>query len=245
MLKHRKWIALIALVALVLMSLNTAVLAAAVGKININTASAEELAQLDRIVADHPDLATWTDVGDSWEKTDDPANGWDMMVLKLTRSAVPGPKPALFLSCAIHAREYTTAELCTRFAEELVAGYGSDADATWILDHHEVHLLLVTNPDGRKQAETGLSWRNRIGQTLGVEPGVEPSAPQLVEGRERTVGKRLRSEAVINGRTLKEGHMKFARPGLKNLKQKFGETDDQRFPAEWSSPAELPEAYRP
>ena len=49
MLKHSKWIALIALVALVLISLNTAVLAAAVGKININTASAEELAQLDRI----------------------------------------------------------------------------------------------------------------------------------------------------------------------------------------------------
>ena len=46
-----------------------------------------------------------------------------------------------------------------RFAEQLVDGYGIDADATWLLDHHEVHLLLQTNPDGRKQAETGLSWR--------------------------------------------------------------------------------------
>ena len=48
---------------------------------------------------------------------------------------------------------------------------------------------------------------------------------------ERTVGHRLRSEAVINGRTLKEGHPKFARPGLKKLKEKLGEKPDQKFPA--------------
>ena len=40
-----------------------------------------------------------------------------------------------------------------------MAGYGTDADATWLLDHHEVHLLLHVNPDGRKQAEGGLLWR--------------------------------------------------------------------------------------
>jgi len=51
---------------------------------------------------------------------------------------------------------------------------------------------------------------------------------------ERTVGHRLRSEAVINGRTLKEGHMEYARPGLKKLKEKFGEKPDQAFPAEWN-----------
>ena len=78
-----------------------------------------------------------------------------MKVLKLTNSAVPGPKPKFFITAAIHAREYTTAELVTRFAESLVNGYGTDADATWILDNHEIHIMLHTNPDGRKQAETG------------------------------------------------------------------------------------------
>jgi len=111
------------------------------------------------IVAAHPDLATWFDVGDSWEKTESPTAGYDLMVLRLTNSAVPGPKPILFVNFAIHAREYTTAELGTRFAEYLVDNYGVDPDVTWILDFHEVHLLLQTNPDGRKQAETGLSWR--------------------------------------------------------------------------------------
>ncbi len=119
----------------------------------------ETYATAEAIVAAHPDLATWTDVGDSWEKTQDPESGWDILVLKLTQSVVPGPKPVFFANFALHAREYTTAELGTRFAEFLVDNYGVDADVTWLLDHHEVHLMLQANPDGRKQAETGLSWR--------------------------------------------------------------------------------------
>ncbi len=117
------------------------------------------------LAAAYPQLATWVDAGDSWEKaTPGGLPGFDMGVLVLTNSAVPGPKPKLFITAAIHAREYTTAELATRFAEMLVAGYGVDPDATWILDHHEVHLMLHTNPDGRKQAETGLSWRKNTNQ---------------------------------------------------------------------------------
>lgn len=65
---------------------------------------------------------------------------------------------------AIHAREYATAELVTRLAEYLVDNYGTDPDATWMLDHHEVHIMLQTNPDGRKKAETGLSWRKNTNQ---------------------------------------------------------------------------------
>jgi hydroxymethylglutaryl-CoA lyase len=62
---------------------------------------------------------------------------------------------------------------------------------------------------------------------------------------ERTVGKRLRSEAVINGRTLKQGHMEFARPGLKAFKDKLGETPGQRYPDDWSAEAVLPAHCRP
>jgi hydroxymethylglutaryl-CoA lyase len=50
---------------------------------------------------------------------------------------------------------------------------------------------------------------------------------------ERTMGHRLRSEAMINGRTLKEGHMHYARPGLKKLKEKLGETPGQLLPEGW------------
>lgn len=106
----------------------------------------------------HPNLATWIDVGDSWEKKQG-LGGYDIRVLKLTNNATGGTKPKLFINSAIHAREYTTAPLVLEFARWLVNGYGNNADATWILDHHEVHLMLQTNPDGRKKAEGGLSWR--------------------------------------------------------------------------------------
>jgi len=122
----------------------------------------ETFATAEDIVAAHPDLATWIDIGDSWAKTENPASGYDLWVLRLSNAAVPGPKPKLFVMSSVHAREYTPAELATRFAEYLVAQYGEDPDVTWILDYHEIHLLLQANPDGRKRAESGLSWRKNV-----------------------------------------------------------------------------------
>ena len=58
----------------------------------------------------------------------------------------------------------------------------------------------------------------------------------LVLGRqlEKTIGRRLRSEAIINGRTRKDGHMEFARPDLAGAKKKLGEAPEQKFPADWA-----------
>ena len=50
---------------------------------------------------------------------------------------------------------------------------------------------------------------------------------------EKTIGRRLRSEAIINGRTLKEGHMEYARPGLAERKKSLGEKPDQLLPEGW------------
>ena len=81
---------------------------------------------------------------------------------------------------------------------------------------------------------------------MGIEHGYDVDRV-LWLGRqmERTVGKRLRSEAAINGRTLKEGHPKFARPGLKKLKEKLKEKPGQNWPEEWDAKPVLPEQYRP
>ncbi len=121
---------------------------------------AETYAALAALAAAHPGLAEWVDIGDSWEKVTgggDP--GHDLNVLVITNEAVPGPKPAFFLMAAIHAREYTTAELATRYAEYLVTNYGLDPDVTWLLDNFEVHILPQANPDGRLIAETGVYQR--------------------------------------------------------------------------------------
>jgi len=65
---------------------------------------------------------------------------------------------------SIHAREYTPAETALRFAEFLVNNYNSDPDVTWILDYHEIHIMFQANPDGRKEAESGLSWRKNTNE---------------------------------------------------------------------------------
>ena len=143
----------------------------------------ETYSDLAALASAHPDLATWTDVGDSWEKaTSGGANGYDLYALTLTNKNIPGPKPKFFMIAAIHAREYTTAELATRFAEKLVNDYGSDADITWLLDHFEFHLIPQANPDGRKHAEAGEMWRKNTDDddgcnfnnvTWGYYPGVD------------------------------------------------------------------------
>jgi murein tripeptide amidase MpaA len=120
----------------------------------------ETYSSLSGIATSKPGLATWIDIGDSWEKVIPGGKaGYDLFALKLTNSAVPGPKPKFYLMAAIHAREYTTAELATRFAEELAAKYNVDPDVTWMLDHLEVHIVAQANPDGRKIAEGGALWR--------------------------------------------------------------------------------------
>jgi hydroxymethylglutaryl-CoA lyase len=76
---------------------------------------------------------------------------------------------------------------------------------------------------------------------MGIEHGYDVDRV-LWLGRqmEKTIGHRLRSEAAINGRTLKEGHMHYARPGLAKRKEKLEETPDQNFPSHWGPEAKLP-----
>jgi hydroxymethylglutaryl-CoA lyase len=75
---------------------------------------------------------------------------------------------------------------------------------------------------------------------MGIEHGYDVDRILwLGKQLERTIGRRLRSEAILNGRTLKEGHLKFARPGLAKLKAKFGEAPGQQLPKAWTQKAEF------
>jgi hydroxymethylglutaryl-CoA lyase len=73
---------------------------------------------------------------------------------------------------------------------------------------------------------------------MGIEHGYDVDRILwLGKMMEKTIGRRLRSEAVINGRTEREGHPEFARPGLKEKKEKRGESPSQKFPQDWSTQA--------
>jgi carboxypeptidase T len=121
---------------------------------------AESNARIQELATLYPNLVQVQDLGPSWEYVNTAgAGGERLLLMRLGNRSVPSPKPVMFAMTAIHAREYTTAELGLRFGEYLLENYGHDADATWILDTQEVQLLVQSNPDGRKQAQTGLSWR--------------------------------------------------------------------------------------
>jgi hypothetical protein len=133
---------------------------------------AETYAGLAQLAAEYPQLAQWNDIGDSWLKTTSGGSeGNDLHALVLTNRAFTAPKPRLFVMAAIHARELTTAEIATRFAELLVARYGKDPQATWLLDYNEIHIVPQANPDGRQRAEEAaaqpvnnpnLLWRKNV-----------------------------------------------------------------------------------
>jgi PKD repeat protein len=120
----------------------------------------ETYAAMQALAAAYPEMVTWIDIGNSWEKVQAGGQpGYDIYALRINNPAIPSPKPTFFLMAEIHAREYVTAETAARFAEYLLGNYGTDPDITWLLDYYTVYVVTMTNPDGRKKAEAGNLWR--------------------------------------------------------------------------------------
>ncbi len=130
----------------------------------------ETYAALQTLNSTYPDLVLLQDIGNSWDKaTPGGPGGYDIQLIRLTNenfSPVEG-KFIFFLMAEIHAREYVTAETATRLAEYLLGNYGIDPDITWLLDYGEIHIVPMTNPDGRKFAEAGNYWRKNTNTSNG------------------------------------------------------------------------------
>ena len=128
----------------------------------------ETYTTIDDLVSNHPGLASAEDIGPTWQRTQNAAQGYQMRALRITNLATVAnnpERPKMVAFGSIHAREYTPAELLTRMAEWLVNNYGTNAQATWLVDHVDFRFILEANPDGRKKAEgtgpiaNGISWR--------------------------------------------------------------------------------------
>lgn len=78
---------------------------------------------------------------------------------------------------------------------------------------------------------------------MGIETGIDIDRV-LAIGRkmEKTIGRRLRSESILNGRIPKEPREDFKRKGLKEKKAKRNEEPGQLFPSNWPETVELPAA---
>jgi murein tripeptide amidase MpaA len=95
----------------------------------------------------HPRLVTIESIGKSHE-------GRDIWVLTVT-NAVSGPgheKPAFWVDGNIHSTEVAASAATLHFLNELVAGYGTDADVTRALDTRAFYICPRINPDGAEWA---------------------------------------------------------------------------------------------
>lgn len=81
--------------------------------------------------------------------------GFPLKAMRVTNQAVPGPKPVFFMIAGLHSREITTPEIAMRLLDWLVESYGTDPDATWLVDHHEIWVVPTANPDGLWLVELG------------------------------------------------------------------------------------------
>ncbi|MEO7432166.1 MAG: M14 family zinc carboxypeptidase [Dokdonella sp.] len=130
----------------------------------------ETYSTMDALKADHPNIVTIDELGPTWKKSQNASAGYEMRALRITNLdtiASDPDRPKMVVFTSIHAREYAPAELGTRFAEWLVDNYGTDAEATWLVDHNDFRMVLQANPDGRKQAERGILWRKNVDEVSG------------------------------------------------------------------------------
>lgn len=129
----------------------------------------ETYAFLNQMAAAYPQLAQVFTYGQSWQKLQNPLTGYNLTGIKLANRNVPGigTKPRIVIQAGIHARELVPPEMATRFIQYLLTNYGKDGDATWLLDEHEIYIIPLVNPDGRKIAETGQMKRKNMNNLTG------------------------------------------------------------------------------
>jgi carboxypeptidase T len=117
-------------------------------------------------VAAHPSLAELIDYGDSWRKVSG-RGGYDLLALRLGAGSA-ADQPRLFVAGGVHGRELIGPEVALRFVDQLLEGYGRDADATMILDETQIYVVVVVNPDGRQLAQQGCSQRKNRDDSAGA-----------------------------------------------------------------------------
>jgi len=91
-------------------------------------------------ISSSSDLISKQTIGNSYE-------GRPMTVLKIGKAS-GSTKPAIFLDCGIHAREWISTAFCQWFVKEAVSTYGSDKQMTSLLNQMDVFVLPVFNVDG-------------------------------------------------------------------------------------------------
>ncbi|XP_062848103.1 carboxypeptidase B-like [Trichomycterus rosablanca] len=123
---------------------------------------------ISSITLANPALVSSTVIGKTYE-------GRSMYLLKIGKNTGI-TKPAIFMDCGIHAREWISPVYCQWFVKEAVSTYGTNAQMTKLLDTMDVFVLPVFNVDGYEYSwKTDRMWRKtrsvRTGtRCIGADP---------------------------------------------------------------------------
>jgi carboxypeptidase T len=113
-------------------------------------------AELDSLAAAHPNQLAVSSYGRS-------AQGRPLPLVKISDDVhTDKHKPEVLFSCAQHAREHLTVEMCLHIVRRLARGYGTDPAITQLVTSREIWVVPMVNPDGAEyDISTGLfaMWR--------------------------------------------------------------------------------------
>jgi carboxypeptidase T len=129
---------------------------------------AEIQSDLTVLEAAHPSIAKRYNLGTSWE-------GRFITALKISDNvAANESEPGTLIMGNHHAREWMTVEIPLYYAEYLLNNYGSDPQATWLVNNREIFIVPSVNPDGLQYSQfTYDMWRknrrNNGDGTYGVD----------------------------------------------------------------------------
>ena len=121
----------------------------------------DELAALE---AAHPTIASTDVIGVSIE-------GRGIYALKISDNvATSEPEPEVLLMAIHHAREPVSNETVLELARRLLGGYGSDPEMTFLVDHREIWIIPIVNPDGYVYVDdSDPMWRKNRRGGYGVD----------------------------------------------------------------------------
>lgn len=120
----------------------------------------EVIRQLDTMRLYYPNLITEKfSIGNSLQ-------GRPIWGVKITKSPdLPSTKPEVFYNSLTHAREPAGMMSLIYFMWHLLQNYGTDPEATYLVDNRQMYFVLVVNPDGyeanRRIAPNGGGMRRK------------------------------------------------------------------------------------
>lgn len=139
----------------------------------------EVYATVDRLVQQYPNFATSEDFGESWKMKQGESDGYPLKVIVVSAPSKV-EKVNMMILGGHHSRELPPPEMLLRWVEMLLENYSFDADITWILERTNIHVVLISNPDGRAYVQQHLDWYYRKNAHIyGCDEGISSDGVDL------------------------------------------------------------------